>query len=173
MSRVLSFSMSLILLVGVSSACGQILDDGTYAFSSREEAVRTCEELELPPARWEGGLKSYGTEVQIAFPAIHAAVGERTLVGRFFVPGEHEREFVADVSFHLELPLEGEDCPAFAQIGLEGITDGDRAFHGTLQGVYAIGPTAPAACPRACFWSVAFRAERIGSTMEESARSPP
>lgn len=118
-------------------------------------------------------MKTFGTEVQIALPTIHLAIGERTLVGRYFFPREEERELVADTSFRTVLPVGEVDCPAFTQLGLSAFTEGEESFVGVMRATYQMGLGAPRDCPRACAWGLRFRADRIGDIMQETTRSRP
>lgn len=157
------------------AGCDRPLEDGVYAFSAERVEFQTCEDAPAPPERFQGELETFGNELQIAFfvPALGFATGERTLVGRYFHGRHEEREFIADSSFRTFLPVGGLDCPAFTQLGLRALTDGELAFAGTLRATYEMDLRAPQDCPRACAWSVRFRAHRIGDIMNELPRSEP
>lgn len=165
----------LCLLGTALAACDRPLDPGVYAFSVQAVELRTCEEASAPPESFEGELDVFGNELQIAFPVpgLHLAVGERTLIGRFFHGRDVDREFIADSSFRTFLRVGETDCPAFVQLGLNAITQGERAFNGSLHATYEMGLTAPLSCPVACAWALRFRAERIGDTMNDLSRSFP
>ncbi|HLV60284.1 MAG TPA: hypothetical protein VKY51_02665, partial [Fredinandcohnia sp.] len=151
--------------------CDRVVDDGVYAFSAERTELRTCGDAPFPPAQWEGEVQTFGDELQIALPTIHLAVGERTLVGRYFFARDTDRRLIANSSFHQTVSVGETPCPTFVQLGLSATTRGETSFAGVLRATYEMDLDAPSACPRACTWAVRFRAERIGDLPQSITRS--